>query len=54
MTPAQRIAETLSRSDFLSTRRGLVSTSELARLIPPSTAPVSLAKPLNPVLEAEQ
>lgn len=54
MTGEQRVRHTLAAADFLSTRRGLVCTADLARYLPPSTAPVTLAKPLNPVLEAEQ
>lgn len=34
MTPSERIAATLARSDFISTRRGIVSTDDLRRCLP--------------------
>jgi len=34
MTPADRIAATLARSDFLATRRGIVSTDDLRKCLP--------------------
>ncbi|WP_425061851.1 hypothetical protein [Roseovarius confluentis] len=44
MTGEQRVRHTLAAADFLSTRRGLVCTADLARYLPPSNAPVTLAK----------
>lgn len=41
-TRAERIAATLDRSDFLSTRSGLVSTDDLRACLPYEAKPVTL------------
>lgn len=46
-TAAERIAATLARSDFLATRRGLVSTDDLRSFLPAYPAgPVTLPEPM--------
>lgn len=42
LTPADRIAATLSRSDFISTRRGIVSTDDLRAFLPAYQAQVTM------------
>jgi|GEM_PF-6938858 len=53
-TRAERIAATLARSDFLSTRSGLVSTDDLRACLPYEAKPVTLPDPMPERKGAEQ